>query len=114
MKIALIFLFVGFLAGAFYGICRFIIGTFKNNIFIQIIVDFLYSIGVGFMFVKLNNHFLYGEIRLYPIVLLLLGLFSERKTLGKLFAKLYLILYNVGRKSLEKFKKTQLGKILFK
>ena len=114
MKVALLFFLLGILAGCLYGVLKFVTQLFKNNIFIQFITDILFSLSVGFSFLIAINHHFYGEIRIYIVAIFLLGMIIERKTLGKLFAKLYLILYNVGRKSIQKLKTTRFGKIIFK
>lgn len=114
MKVILIFLMLGFLSGVLYGICKFINVLFNYNTIILIITDIIFSIISGFSFTNAINFYFFGKIRLYIVVIFLLGLYLERKTLGKLFAKLYFILYNVGRKSMERFSSTKLGKIIFK
>ena len=114
MKIAFYFFILGLLSGALYGVLKFVVFIFKNNIVIQIISDLIYSLGVGSCFVIATNQYMYGEIRAYIVAIFILGIYLERKTLGKLFAKPYLMLYNGARKSILSLKDTKLGKIIFK
>ena len=114
MKIAFLFFLIGFLAGALYGIFKFICHLLKNNIIIQIILDLILSILIGFTFIFATNYYFYGEIRLYMCIIFIIGVYLERKTFGKLFAKLYFILYNVGRKLVNKLNTTRFGKFIFK
>ena len=114
MKIALIFFSLGIACGAIYGLCKFIVSIFKNKLLIQVIFDLIFSLSSGMLFIASVNKYFYGLIRAYICVIFMLGLYLERKTLGKLFAKLYLILYNGARKALSCFKNTRFGKIIFK
>ena len=114
MKIATIFLFLGVLCGAIYGITQLIAFIFKKTTIAQIVSDLLFSLTTGFMFCSAINNYFYGQIRLYIVIIFILGLYLERKTFGKLFAKLYFILYNVGRKIVRKFFSSKFGKIFFK
>ena len=114
MKIAVLYFLIGFVFGILYDFIKMIIKTFKNNVAIQIICEFAFTISFGACFIVLNNFFFYGDFRLYLLIFILLGLWSERKTLGKLFAKLYLLLYNKVSKLIKFFKLTRLGKILFR
>ena len=114
MKIALIFLILGIISGAIYGLSRFIATMLNKNIIVQIILDFLSSICIGAIFILSNIHYFYGEIRAYICALFALGIYLERKTLGKLFAKLYLMLYNWTIIRAKNLKKSKLGKIIFK
>jgi hypothetical protein len=114
MKIVLLFFLLGIICGAIYGLCGFINLIFKKNVIVQFITDLIFSFVVGHHFLFAINQYFYGQIRIYIIAIFAFGLYLERKTLGKLFAKLYFILYNVGRKSIQGFLSTKLGKIIFK
>lgn len=114
MKTAFLFFLLGVLSGAAYGILKFIVFISKNNLIVQFILDLLYSLSVGFLFLFATNYYLYGEMRLYVCLIFALGMILERKTLGKLFAKLYFILYNVSINLIQRIKTTRFGKIIFK
>lgn len=114
MKVALIFFLFGVLSGAIYGMSKFVVFVFKNNMIVQIVIDLIYSLGVGYSILIATNKLLYGEIRLYIIAAFVLGMWLERKTFGKLFAKVYLLVYNVGIKLVKRIKTTKLGKVIFK
>ena len=114
MKITIIFFMMGMICGIVCDILKTITHLFKNNIIIQITSDFLFSTVSGLLFFSLLNQYFYGQIRLYILIIFLFGIYLEQKTLGKLFAKLYFILYNVGRKIVRKFSSSKFGKIIFK
>lgn len=114
MKIALIYLGIGLLCGAIIGIGNHIVVSFKNNLVVRIILDIITTFAVSVVFVYLNHLFFYGEIRLHLLAFFLLGMYIERKTLGKLFAKLFLMLYNWVSMGYIKFKNTTLGKFITK
>ena len=114
MRVALIFLLLGVLSGSILGFAKFIISIFKNHIIAQIIGDLIFSLTTGAIFVFATNYYFFGEIRLYIFAIFMFGMFLERKTLGKLFAKVYLLLYNGGRKTFLFLKSTRFGKIFFK
>ena len=114
MKIATIYFIFGIALGALYGILKDIIYIFKNHLAVQIICDFAFTIILGGTFIVLNNYFFWGKLRIYLLISLLLGIWGERKTLGKIFAKLFLLLYNKVSKWLNNFKSTRFGKILFR
>ena len=114
MKVALIYLLLGLLAGAIYGLLKHIVYVFKNHLIAQIIADIIFVIFATFIFGKANLYFFYGETRLHLLAIFALGIYLERKTLGKLFAKLFIMLYNWLSKLLNKFKLSSFGKIIFK
>ena len=114
MKIVSIYFLVGIVLGIIYGLLKSIIFVFKNHIAIQIICDFLFTIIFGATIIVLNNYYFYGEFRVYLLVSTFLGMIVELKTINKIFAKLFFLLYNKVSKCVDMFKSTRLGKILFK
>ena len=114
MKLVLLFLLLGFLMGAIYGVLNHIVTAFKNHFIVRIITDILFCLILGYVFVSATTQHLYGEIRAYLCVFFALSFIIERKTLGKLFAKLFLLVYNGLKKYFTQFKSTRLGKIIFK
>ena len=114
MKIALIYLMLGLLTGTIYGTLKHIVYVFKNNLIIQLISDILFCLSTAYIFMIATHHYFYGEIRLHLVAFFTLGFYIERKTLGKLFAKLFLLLYNWVSKLINKIKTTRFGKIIFK
>lgn len=93
-KLFLLFLLIGFLFGCLFGVLTFIKKLFKNNIVISNILNFLFVTSFGFVVMLSVIEYNFGEFRFYLIAASFFGLFLERKTLGKIFAKLYLWLYN--------------------
>ena len=114
MKIVSVYFLIGFLMGIIYGLIKAIIYVFKHHIAIQIIGDFAFTLVLGATFIVLNNYFFYGEFRIYLLITILLGIWAYKKTLGKIFAKLFLLLYNKVSKWLNIFKSTRFGKIIFR
>ena len=94
MKLVFIFFLLGLLSGAIYGIVKFLVFIFKSHIIAQIIGDLTFTLTSGTIFISATTRYLYGEIRAYICTIFVLGMYFERKTLGKLFAKLELLLYN--------------------
>jgi len=114
MKIALIYLLLGLLAGAVYGILKHIVYILKNHLIAQIIADIIFVVVSAFIFGKVTHYYFYGELRLHLVAIFAFGMIFERKTLGKLFAKLFIMLYNWVSKLISKFKLSRFGKIIFK
>jgi len=114
MKVATIFFLLGILSGAIYGITKFIVFIFKNNLIAQIICDLMFTLSSGAIYLFFTNKYFYGEIRAYICTIFVLGMYFERKTLGKLFAKLEFMLYNWGITMVNRAKSTKIGKIIFK
>lgn len=114
MKIALIYFTLGLASGIIIEIFKHIVLVFKNNAVAQIICDIISTTVICTVFTYLNHHFFYGEMRLYLILFFIFGMFAERKTFGKIFAKLFFILYNWISKGLKWLKSTTLGKFITK
>lgn len=114
MKIAIAFFLIGFVSGCIYGALKFIVFAFKNNIILQIISDLIFSILIGLLFLSCIQKYFYGELRLYICLIFAFGIYFQRKTLGKLFAKLELMLYNLGVRTTKRIKTTHFGRIIFK
>ena len=110
----MLFFLLGVLIGILYDILQFITLCTKNNIVVQIITDTTFTFISGISLFYAINHILLGMFRLYIVIIFILGLYIERKTIGKIFAKLNFILYNVGIKLINKLKTTSFGKIIFK
>lgn len=108
-----IMLGIGFLLGVFYGIIN-IANRIKRLLLIQIICDLIFSIvafGTLIIFVNIINM---GEMRFFLIMGYIIGFTLERITLGKIFAKGYLNVYNKLCKLWKKFLTSKLGKVIFK
>lgn len=112
-KVFIIFVLLGLLAGAAYGITQFIIFVVKNKLFTHI-AEFCFACVLGGGLFLGINFYNFGVFRLYLLVCYLLGFYIERKTIGKLFAKLYALVYNYVVKLLKKFRHSALGVALFK
>ncbi len=114
MKIASLFFLIGIVSGCIYGALKFVVFVLKNNIIAQIICDLIFSFSVGALFLSCVQKYFFGELRLYICLIFAFGIYFQRKTLGKLFAKLEFMLYNVGVKITKKIKTTHFGRIIFK
>ena len=114
MKICLIYLLLGILSGAIYGLLKAIVYVFKKHLITQIITDIIFCLVVAYIFGRTTHYYFYGDIRIYLVAIFAFGMYLERKTLGKLFAKLFIMLYNWVSKLINKFKLSRFGKIIFK
>ena len=87
---------------------------FKNNYVINIVIDFcIYFIGSTFVFLvstKLNNNI----FNFYEPLGFVMGVFLEKISCSKLFAKIFDMLYNNCVETKQKFKITRVGKRIFK
>lgn len=107
------FLLLGFAFGMLIGIFN-LIKTFFQNKIVLFVLDLLTCLIFTICFVYLVNKLNWGEIRLYLIIAQLLGVFIERISLGKLFAKIYLKMYNKSKVLKNSFLKSKMGKFLSK
>ena len=94
--VALIFLWIGFSTAIIDEIPRLINGAFKSKILTPIF-DILRVLFAGFIFFIMAKLFLFGEFRVYSLLMFGLGFLIERKYLCKLVAKLFTHLYNYSR-----------------
>ena len=113
-KLFLMFLLFGAILGAIWGLLNFAKLTFKNNVVIKHILDVPYAalFVLGFFAMLIQNN--YGEFRLYLLAAWCFGTYLERKTIGKLFAKVYFWLYNKLRNACLKLKQTKFFSRVFK
>ena len=108
-----IMLIIGFVAGIIYGILN-IPSKIRTNLIWQIICDLIFTfVAFGLLFISINIINL-GEFRLFLILGYVTGFIAERKTLGKLFAKGYLNMYNKLRNLWIKIKNSKIGRFVFK
>lgn len=113
-KVFLLALLFGVISGAIYGVLNMVVVGFKNNIVLKNVLDGLFMlIFAGLLFYCLNA-FNYGAFRMHLLITYIVGFLLERKTIGKLFAKLFLLVYNYIVKTIKKFKQTKPGVFLFK
>ncbi len=110
--LALIFVGFGIFCGIIIGIMSAINILLGNKKIIRIIVDILNCLATTSLYLIIINLLNYGEHRLYLVLTFGIGIFIERKTLGKLFAKLYHKLYNLIVTKLEVLSKSKFGTIL--
>ena len=86
----------------------------RTNLIWQIICDLIFTfVAFGLLFISINFINL-GEFRLFLILGYVTGFIAERKTLGKLFAKGYLNMYNKLRNLWIKIKNSKIGRFVFK
>jgi hypothetical protein len=104
---------VGFLVALFYGIIN-IFPRIKKCLAIQIPIDVCFCIASFITFILMINLINMGEFRFFLLAGFVIGFLLERITLGKLFAKLFKMLYNNIAKLLKKFASSRLGRIVLK
>lgn len=107
--LALIFLGIGIGIGVVIGTMKLLSILCNNNAFVKGILDCLACIVTTITYLYLVNAVNWGEHRLFIILAYIVGIFIERKTLGKLFAKLYYKLYTIIAIRINKLSKTKLG-----
>lgn len=113
--VAFIILFLlGLLCGFCRDVCNAILLIFKNKLFAKNVLDFLFCLVFGLVFFLGLNFYNYGQFRIYLFLAYLTAFVLQRKMFGKLFAKLFLLVYNKTIKLLNKFKRTPVGVFLFK
>lgn len=104
----------GLLCGAVYGILKGMVYVFKKHFIAQLLADFIFSAFLGLTFIFITTVCNSGQFRLYLGGAFVLSFFLERKTLGKLFAKLGLMVYNYLSNKATAFRSTKVGRVLFK
>jgi len=104
----------GLLCGVVYGLLKGMVYIFKKNFVAQLLADFLFSAFLGLTFIFITTVCNSGQFRLYLGGAFVASFFIERKTLGKLFAKLGLMVYNYLSNKVTTFKSTKVGRVLFK
>ena len=107
-----IFLF-GLAGGGFFGILNFVKKILPHYAFC-LSFDIIGCLVNGILFIYGITVFNSGDLRLFLIIVYILGVLTERKTAGILFAKLLDSVYNSVAKFLKGRPKTKLGKIVFK
>lgn len=108
------FCLIGFCFGSMFGLSNLLSMCFKNNAVFRLFLD----LGICGAMLFLTTHYInilnMGELRIYIIFAIIIGILIERRTVGKLFAKFYNWLYNRFVTVNNKFKVTTFGKIIFK
>lgn len=92
--IFLLLLLIGFLSGLFFDFGNYIVFLCNKNKVVRVVFDVLISLVCCFIFFLSILSLSYGELRFYHILGFLLGVFLERKTLGKIIAKVSKYCYN--------------------
>jgi hypothetical protein len=106
-------LLIGFIIGLIYGLLN-IPSKIKTKLLWQILSDFIFTIiAFSALFISINIINL-GEFRFFLIIGFIFGFIIERRTIGKLFAKGYLNMYNMLRSLLKKFRNSKFGRFIFK
>lgn len=113
LKDFLILLLFGFVFGICYGIISATNLPHKNLI-LKNILDFLFALFGVVLFIILVLFVNLGEFRLFLLFGYIIGIILERITLGKIFAKGYIWVYNTVVASVKKFAKSRVGRIIFK
>lgn len=109
-----VFLLLGFVVGASIGISNHIVLFLSKNKVVRFALDLILPIVSGFAFLYLANIYNMGEIRWFFVLAVILGLYIERKTIGKLFAIIFSKLYTKSRERCKIFLSTKFGRWLSK
>ena len=102
----------GFGCGILIGITNLIYTITDKKKLILIIFDIVSCLVSSIIYIIIINHFNWGEHRLYLLFSFVLGIFVERKSIGKLFANLYNKLYNFIVQKLNIASKTKFGTMI--
>lgn len=111
------FLLIGLGIGVIWGLTNHIVYWAKyrtTKYILRFVFDVTTPIIATISIITIANIYNFGQIRWFFIVGTLLGLAIERKTIGKMFAKLNAKLYNNVEKTKAKFLSTKLGRRLTK
>lgn len=103
----------GVILGAIYGIVSFL-ARHKTHLIFKILVDCILTIATFCTFIFGILYINLGEFRLFLLIGYALGLILERLTLGKIFAKGYIWVYNKLEILCKRFKSSKFGGIIFK
>ena len=104
----------GLICGCLYGLTQCFVLFFKKHIVAQILFDLLFSFASGIIYLYITMVLNLGSFRFYLTAIFLISFVFQRKTIGKLFAKLYTLVYNWLCKTIKVAKTTKLGKVVFK
>lgn len=113
MESALILATLGIVSGIIYDILHPNIAIFKHKAY-TIVCDIVCTILSSIALLIGINLVTLGRYRLYLIVAFVLGYYIERKTMGKLFAKIYRFVYNLLSKVVNFVCKTNIYKTITK
>lgn len=94
-KLAVIFLFIGFVGGLIFDVGNFIKFLSSNKKIPSIIIDFIQTSICLIILFFVNLQINFGEIRIFPFLLFLTAFYLERISVGKVIAKIYLKCYNL-------------------
>lgn len=117
LRLFLLFLVVGAVVGVLWGLSNHIVYWVKHRTtkkVLRFVFDVSIPIFTTIVVIAIANIHNFGQIRWFFILSLLLGMVFERKTIGKMFAKLNIKLYNSASKTKTKFLSTKLGSKLTK
>ena len=93
-SIFLVLLLIGFVSGFIFDILRLVNYFFNQNKISEQILLFLGICALFLIFTETNLFINFGDIRFFPAFAFLVGLFLERISFGKLFAKVVHKCYN--------------------
>jgi hypothetical protein len=113
LKDFFIIFIIGFAVGILYEIIN-IPSRIKKILILQILIDVVFSLILYVVFLIMINLINLGEFRTFLLVGYTLGIFIERISIGKLFAKGTKKVYNYIVSKLKMFSNTKLGKALLK
>ena len=103
------FFILGIKFGLIYEVVKLIKIISKNNLFIVNTILFVWVSAVGTAYCVQTLLLCSGEIKLFTIAAILLGVVVEQICIGFFFTKFYSLLYNVFIKAAAKLKATRFG-----
>ena len=110
--LAVLFLVIGFGCGFIIGILTLINIMLGKKKWIEIVCDILSCLSITITYIISINSLNWGQSRGYLVIFFVVGIIFERKTLGKLFAKLYHKLYNQTISKIKKISNSKIGEFL--
>ena len=112
MLLLIVFIFFGFCVGMMFGIFSAINLVLRRKKYIQIPLDVFMIVLSTILYIIIINLFNWGQHRIYLCIGYLIGILLERKTIGKIFAKLYYKLYNLITNRMRMLSNSKLTKFL--
>lgn len=108
------FFFLGVLFGLAFEICKIFKRVFKNNIYIQNTIYFVYFSILGLFFCSYNLSLCDGVFYVHTVIATILGIIIEQISIGFFFTKFYSLVYNITIKLSNKIKSTKIGTKILK
>lgn len=92
--VIIIFITFGIIIGLIYELFKLLKRIANDTYYINIIMDFIYCVTSGFLFILLIYIYTYGEFKLFEVIACGLGVYLEQNFLSKMFANAFKFVYN--------------------